>query len=251
VSNVESLATARRELAPHGAVRAAINLSNPLLVTGSTPLGEPEGVSPSLAASIAAALDVPLELVSFASPGEIADTADDDLWDIALIGADPARAERIVFTEPYVEIAASYLVPAGLPVSHLEEVDTVGTTIVAFGRSAYGLWLTANIRHAEVVLAPDSADAVAQFATSGRILLAGLTTALAEVVSRFPGAHILPGRFMTVQQAVGTQRDNATGAAFLADFVDEARASGAVAELTARFGVSSALSVPSKDPRDS
>jgi polar amino acid transport system substrate-binding protein len=243
-STVPDLDSLRRELAPHGVLRAAINLSNPFLVTGRPVGGAPEGVSPSLAAAIADALDVPVELVGFASPGVIADTADDDRWDIALIGAEPARAERIVFTEPYVEIEASYLVPAGMPVPPIDETDVAGTTIVAYGRSAYGLWLTANIKHARLVLAEDSAAAAQQFADSGEMLLAGLTTALADEMTRFPGSSVIPGRFMTVQQAVGTRIDNAAGAAFLARFVTEARASGLVAGLTERFGVAHALSVP-------
>ena len=37
-----------------------------------------------------------------------------DVWDIGLIGAEPARAEKIAFTAAYAEIEATYLVPARL-----------------------------------------------------------------------------------------------------------------------------------------
>ena len=40
---------AKAELAPHGVLRAAINLSNFLLVTGRTPDGDPVGVAPDMA----------------------------------------------------------------------------------------------------------------------------------------------------------------------------------------------------------
>jgi polar amino acid transport system substrate-binding protein len=52
-----------------------------------------------------------------------------------------------------------------------------------------------------------------------------------------PGARILEGRFATVQQAIGTPRKNLAGAAFLADFVEEAKASGLVARLIAAHKV--------------
>ena len=42
---------------------------------------------------------------------------------------------------------------------------------------------------------------------------------------------------MTVQQAVGTARKNAAGAAFLREFVEQAKASGLVARLIERHGV--------------
>jgi hypothetical protein len=44
------------ELAPAGVLRAAINMGNFLLVTGKSPSGDPEGVSPDMAREIAARL---------------------------------------------------------------------------------------------------------------------------------------------------------------------------------------------------
>ena len=41
------------QLAPTGVLRAAINMGNFLLVTGRTPDGEPDGVSPEMAREIA------------------------------------------------------------------------------------------------------------------------------------------------------------------------------------------------------
>jgi polar amino acid transport system substrate-binding protein len=43
----------------------------------------------------------------------LADDAPADAWGIALIGAEPQRAEVIAFTPAYCEIQASYLVRAG------------------------------------------------------------------------------------------------------------------------------------------
>ena len=100
-----------KELAPTGTLRAGINLSNFLLVTGKSPSGEPEGVAPDMARAIADRLGVKLKLVPFKTPGELADAAGSDVWDIGLIGAEPARAEKISFSAAYVEIEATYLVP--------------------------------------------------------------------------------------------------------------------------------------------
>ena len=43
----------RDELAPTGVLRAGINMSNFLLVTGETPEGDPDGVSPDMARELA------------------------------------------------------------------------------------------------------------------------------------------------------------------------------------------------------
>jgi len=90
------LEQARAELAPTGVLRAGINMSNFLLVTGKTPGGDPEGVSPDMARAVADRLGVPLELVPFKTPGELADAAVDDLWDIGNIGAEPEREDHRV-----------------------------------------------------------------------------------------------------------------------------------------------------------
>ncbi|HET6195228.1 MAG TPA: transporter substrate-binding domain-containing protein, partial [Acetobacteraceae bacterium] len=133
------------ELAPHGVLRAAINMSNFLLVTGRSPSGDPDGVSPDMARAIADRLGVPVKYVPFPKPGELADAAGTDTWDIGLIGAEPARAEKIAFTAAYVEIEATYLVPAGSPIQTIEEVDRPGIRIAVTARSAYDLWLERNI----------------------------------------------------------------------------------------------------------
>ena len=105
----------KSELAPTGVLRAGINLSNFLLVTGKSAAGDPEGVAPDMAREIAARLGVPVKYVPYKTPGELADMAGTGAWDIGLIGAEPQRAEKIAFTAAYVEIEATYLVPAGSP----------------------------------------------------------------------------------------------------------------------------------------
>ena len=111
------------ELAPTGVLRAGINLSNFLLVTGRGPAGEPKGVSPDLARAIADRLGVSVRHVPYPRPGELADAG---VWDIGLIGAEPQRAEKIAFTAAYAEIEAAWLVPAGSPITTIAEVDRPG-----------------------------------------------------------------------------------------------------------------------------
>jgi polar amino acid transport system substrate-binding protein len=235
------------EIAPGGTLRAAINMSNPLLVTGTTATGDPVGVSPDLARAIADRLGVAISYVQFASPGEVADAADSDVWDIGLIGAEPARAERIAFSSAYVEIEATYLVPAGSPFSHIDDVDQPGVRIAVSNRSAYDLYLTRILKHAELHRAKGLASTVELFTGKKLDALAGLRPALNDDVKKLPGTRILDGRFTTVQQAVGTQLENTKAAAFLQNFVMEVRKSGVVASLIERHGVEGRLLVASSD----
>src|SRR5581483_7846288 len=117
------------DLVPTGVLRAGINLSNFLLVTGMSPAGDPEGIAPDLAREVAARLRVPLTYVPFKSPGELADAATSGVWDIGLIGAEPQRAETIAFSPAYAEIEATYLVPPGSALKTIADVDAPGLRI--------------------------------------------------------------------------------------------------------------------------
>lgn len=225
------------DLAPTGVLRAGINLSNFLLVTGKSPAGEPEGVAPDMAREAAARLGVPVTYVTFNSPGELADQAGKGVWDIGLIGAEPQRAETIAFTAAYVEIEATYLVPAGSRLNAIADVDQPGVRIAVAGRSAYGLWLDRNIRHAELVRADSLGGATEQFMRGKLEALAGLRPGLLADLAKLPGARILEGKFSAVQQAIGTAKKNTAGAAYLRGFVEEAKASGLVARLIERHKV--------------
>jgi len=225
------------ELAPTGVLRAGINLSNFLLVTGKSASGDPEGVAPDMAREIADRLGVPVEYVTFATPGELADAAETDTWDIGLIGAEPQRAEKIAFSDPYVEIEATYLVPAGSPLKTLADVDQPGIRIAVTGRAAYGLWLDRNIGHAELVRSGTLDSAYEQFVSEGLDALAGLKPRLLSDIKSLPGATILDGKFMAVQQAIGTARANRAAAAFLQDFATEAKTSGFVHNLIEKHKV--------------
>jgi polar amino acid transport system substrate-binding protein len=80
-------------------------------------------------------------------------------------------------------------------------------------------------------------SAYEQFASGKLSALAGLKPRLLSDLEKLPGARILDGRFTSVQQAIGTSRKNPVGAAFLRDFVEQAKASGLVARLIERHNV--------------
>ena len=228
---------ARSELAPTGVLRAGINLSNFLLVTGRSASGDPEGVSPDMARAIAAELGVPVKYVPFKTPGELGDQAGQNVWDIGLIGAEPQRAEKIAFSAAYVEIEATYMVPADSPIKSIADVDKKGVRIAVSARSAYDLWLVNNIKNATLVQVSGLDAAYEKFMSDKLEVLAGLRPGLLKDVTKAPGLKILDGKFTAVQQAVGTAKANLAGAAFLAEFVEKAKKSGLVAELIKRHNV--------------
>lgn len=226
------------QLAPGGVLRAGINMGNFLLVTGRTPEGDPDGVSPDMAREIARRLGVACKLVPYARPSELADDAGTGKWDIGNIGAEPQRAEKIAFTAAYCEIEATYLVPPGSAITAMDQVDVAGNRIYTGAGAAYTLWLERNIKHAKLVLVPGGGGTALQtFIDDKGEVYAGLRPGLISDVEKLPGARILDGQFMAVQQAIGTARANAAAATWLAEFVEEAKRSGLVASLIEKHKV--------------
>lgn len=237
------LEKARAELASTGTLRAAINMMNPLLVTGRAPDGGPAGVSPDMASAIAARLEVPVALLPYPSPGDVADAAATGEWDICLIAFEPKRAETIAFAPAYVEIEATYLVPAASPLGSIEAVDAPGVRIAVSQRSAYDLYLSRSLKHAELCRAHGLDGALKLFIDESLDALAGLRPALLENAATLPGSKVLSGRYTSVGQAVGCLPGRPAGLAFLKEFVTEARTSGVVAGMIKRHDVTGRLQV--------
>jgi polar amino acid transport system substrate-binding protein len=224
------------EMAPTGTLRVALNMINFLLISGKNSEGVPIGVAPDLARTIAERIGVPLQLIQYGSPGELADDADKNVWDIGLIGAEPVRAQKIDFSTAYVEIEATYLVPPDSSLKHASEVDRPGNRIAVSARSAYDLWLTRNIQHAQLLHAEGFEATFALFVEQKLEAMAALKPGLLGDAARLPGSRILEGNFTTVQQSIGVPKGRLAAATYLQAFVNEIKR-GLVAQLIAKHNV--------------
>ena len=220
--------TAITELAPTNTLRVALNMSNFLLTARDT-AGAPIGVAADLGRELAKRLGVAVELLPYASPGLIADDGGKNKWDVAFIGAEPQRANEIDFTPAYVEIEATYLVPPGSNLQTPAQVDAKGLRIAVPERSAYELWLTRNIKNAELNRFKGGDAAFAAFRDQKMDALAGLRPGLITTQANYPGSRIVAGNFTAVQQAAGTPKGRPNGFQYLLAFIADIKASGLVA----------------------
>ena len=229
-------AAARADLAPTGKLRAGINYGNFILATKDRATGESRGVAVDLTREVARRLGVEFDIVAYATVAAIVDAAKTNAWDIAFLGIDPAREGEIGFTPAYLQIEATYLVPAGSPLRTAAEVDRLGVRVAAPARANYELYLTRNLKSAELVRA-DGADAAFDLLAKGRVeALAGLRQALIGLVDKLPGSRMVDGNFMGVPQAIGVPKGRDAGLAFLRGIVDDAKKSGLVAKAIERTG---------------
>lgn len=222
-------ADVRAEIATGGRLRVALNYSNVLLVSKRTP--EHAGVAPDLARELARRAGATVEFVGYDNAGLVADAARDNAWDVAFIGAEPARADLISFTPAYVEIEATYLVKSDAPFRTVADLDRNGVRIATAARAAYTLFLQRTLTHATIVEVDGIQGSVDAFAGGGYDALAGLTPRLLDDVTKIPGARLVPGRFTAVQQSMAVRKDRPAAAAYLEAFAREIKTSGLLASL--------------------
>jgi polar amino acid transport system substrate-binding protein len=234
---------------PTGRLRAAINLGNPILANRDPRTGEPIGVSVDLATEFASRLGVDLELVVFDAAGKSVDAVTQEQADIGFFAVDPLRGAGIAFTAPYVLIEGCYLVADDSPIRANEEVDQDGHVVVVGKGSAYDLHLTRELQHAAIVRAPTSPAVVETFVAQRADVAAGVKQQLEADARRIGGVRLLDGRFMVIQQAMGTPKGRgAVAVECLAKFVEEMKGSGLVAAALARHGIQGASVAPLLDP---
>ncbi|MEI7432502.1 MAG: ABC transporter substrate-binding protein [Betaproteobacteria bacterium] len=231
------------DLAPSGKLRFAINFGNPVLVQRD-PSGQPKGITVDLAKELSLRLGVTPEFVSYDAAGKVFAAIADGAWDVAFLARDPVRAEQILFTPPYVVIEGSYLVGAESSFQHIDDLDQPGVRIAVGQGAAYDLYLTRALKHATLVRFDTSAGAIELFQSEGLNAAAGVRQPLQEAADARPGLRVIPGRFTSIEQAMGTLAGREAGHQFLVDFIAEMKASGFVAAALLRHGEKTAQVAP-------
>jgi polar amino acid transport system substrate-binding protein len=239
---MQSLSDLAIETAPTGRLRLSINVGNPILAHRVE--GGAAGVSVDLGHEFARRLGVGAELLVFASAGESVEAVRSGQADLGFFAIDPKRSDGIAFSAPYVLIEGAYLVKDASALQSNDQVDRAGTRVVVGKGSAYDLYLTCELKHADIERAPTSPAVVDHFMACGADVAAGVRQQLEFDAARLGGLRLLPGRFMVIQQATGVPDGRPATATALRAFVEAMKASGFVAQALARHGIKGATVAP-------
>ena len=227
---------ARQEFTPTGVLRAGINLGNPVIAQRDPAGGDPKGVGAALARELAKRLGVEVKFTTYETAGKLADAVREDAWDVAFLAIDPARAKDIDFSDAYVHIEGTYLVADESPLKAVADVDRKGVRIAVGLKTAYDLYLTREIRNAELVRSESSKAAIHQFFSESLDAVAGVRQPLEAVAAGHAGYRVMPESFMVIRQASGVPAGRKNAAKYLAAFVEEMKSSGFVARALKESG---------------
>jgi polar amino acid transport system substrate-binding protein len=225
------------QLAPGGTLRAAINYNNPLLATRDAATGELSGVAVDLSRELARRLGVQVQLIPVEAAGKITDSAATGNWDIGYLAIDPGRATQLTFTAAYIELEGMYLVPPGSTLQNAADVDRDGIRVAVTAKSAYDLYLTRALKHAQLVRADNTPASMDMMLAQKLDAVAAVRTATAAGMKRIPGSRVLNGHFMTIPQAAAVPAGRPLAAQYAQQFIEEMKASGFVAAALKNHGL--------------
>jgi polar amino acid transport system substrate-binding protein len=232
-----NLSSLHLDLAPTGKLRVGINYGNPVLATRDRTSGQLSGVAVDLARELGRRTDLPVELVGFESDGKMVEGLQAAAWDVAFLAVDPGREQDINFTAPYIEIEGTYLVPPGSALVAIADVDREDVRVGVSSKSAYDLFLSRDLKHAQLVRA-SSPGAAFDLILAGKVdVLGGVRQHLVANTAKLPGSRVLDGRFMAIQQALGIPKGREAGISYLREFIEDVKASGLVARALEKAGV--------------
>jgi polar amino acid transport system substrate-binding protein len=225
------------DLAPTGKVRVGINAGNAVFAGRDPKTGASSGIVVDLAHELGRRLGVPVEIVSYPSAGQLTGALKTGAWDVAFMAYEPARAEEISFSAPFGETDSTYLVRADSDLRTAAEADRKGVRIAVTAKGGNDLFLTRTLKNATLVRA-QGGEATVELFTSGKAdAYAGLKTGLLAAAQKIPGSRLLDGRYTTIGYAAGVPKGRQAGARYVAQFIEDAKASGFVARSIARSGV--------------
>jgi polar amino acid transport system substrate-binding protein len=228
-----------QELAPTGTLRVGINLGNVVLAQG-TP-DAPRGVTVDLARELGKRLDTPVALATVDAARKSFEALKAGEVDVIFLAIEPARAAESEFTSPYVLSEGVYIVPQDSPLKSNADVAAAGVTVGVKKGSAYDLFLTRTLKHAEIVRGDEGIDIFVKEKLSAG---AGVKQPVAAYAKAHPEVRLLEGRFMEIQQAMGVAKGRLAAARYLRSFIEEMKASGFVADALRRSGQADATIAP-------
>lgn len=223
-----------QNLAPHGVLRVALNFGNTGLVWADPLTHELSGLSVDLSRGLARELEMNVEFVYFYAAREVIAAVDQDRWDVTFLAINPARLERLQFTQPYALMAGSYMVRNDSPLRSLADVDQPGVRIASAHGAAYDLYLSAHIKHASLFRAQTTPGAVELFVDEQLDVVASIRPYLTSWAAAHPGYRLLDDSFTTIELAMATPKGRTLGWTYLASYIERMKACNFVAQSLAR-----------------
>ena len=211
----------------------------------------PEGLKTTVwvetARAYAARVGVPLVIVEHTTPPEAIACLKAGSCDQLFLPLDARAAAIGDFSNPVFQFDYTLMVPAGSPIAKVADADRPGVRIAAVRNHASTNELETQIKQAEFVYAETPEQTFALMREGKADVMASTRLVLLDFSARLGGARVLAGRYGANINRMVVPKGKADWRAYLNEFVEEAKASGAVQQFIERGGTRGVTVAPSGD----
>jgi polar amino acid transport system substrate-binding protein len=215
-------------LAPTGTLRATFLAANPVQARVDAKSGEVAGPAADLVRELARRLGVPYTITPVNGVRAVIDSVRTHTADIGFLAFDATRAAEVDFSQPYSLAHNTYLAPANSAIGTCGDADRAGIRIGGATGEAGDLFLTLNLKHAELKRNPGGVmeEALRMLSASEIDAYAANRQRLVEAAAHADNMLVLPDNFFAVEQAIVVSKGDTSSLNLLNRFIDDVRASG-------------------------
>jgi polar amino acid transport system substrate-binding protein len=226
-------------LAPTGTLRAAYIATNPVQAFIDPVTQEVRGPAAAITAALARRAGVAFIITGAKGVDGVLQSVKSGQADIGFLAFDPVRAAQVDFSQNYALAQNSYLVVENSRIRSVADADRPGIRIGVAARDAGDYFLTRTLKAATLVRNEGGiGDAAIKALLAGELdAYAGNRMRLSEVARKTPGLRLAADNFYGVEQAVIVPKGHAARRAIIELFIDEARASGLIADAITQAGL--------------
>jgi polar amino acid transport system substrate-binding protein len=236
------------DLVRAGKLRVGIDVVAPHWAIKDPGTGELRGVAVDIARELAMRLGIELVAVEYPSPPAVLDGLKVDAWDVGFLAIDPSRAVVVDFAPPYLQIDATYLTTAGSSIRSVTEADQPQVRIAVTSKSVEEIVLSRSLKRAELQRVDTISAGFDLLRDGDAHALAAPRPALLALSARLPGSRVLEDRFHAAFGAMAVPKGQTGRLAYIAEFVEQAKASGLVQQAIERAGVRGVQVAPPGNP---
>jgi len=215
------------DIAPTGTLRAAYLANNPAQAVRDPASGEIRGASADLARELGQRLNAPVTLIPSTSPQAVIEAVSKGEADIGFVAYAPSRTGTVAFSQTYMLVRQSFLVPENSPIRSVAEIDQPGRRIAGGKGDSITLFLARTLKQAKLIETDNSpADTKQKFADGEIDAFGANRQRLTNMAAEMPGYRLLPDNIFDVPQTIIVPKDKPEVLAEVNRFIDDVRASG-------------------------
>ncbi|MEN3375409.1 MAG: polar amino acid transport system substrate-binding protein [Hyphomicrobiales bacterium] len=226
-------------LAPTGTLRAAYIATNPVQAFVDPATKDVRGPGAEITRELAKRAGVPFTVTGAKGVEGVLEAVKNGTADIGFLAFDPVRAAVVDYSQNYSLAQNTYVVVDNSPIKSVADADRAGVRIGVGARDAGDYFLTKALKHAELRRNEGGiSDTIVKALLGGELdAYAGNRMRLHEAAQKTPGLRLVADNFYGVEQAVIVPKGDSTKLAIIERFIDEARASGFIADAIRRSGL--------------